>query len=211
MTTASILTLARAKILEATDAIVSDATLYIYGSLTQQDIAIRAFPNSSVLTATVNFVNGVAAKPASFGTLYGDAYEDAYNVYPEMSILDFVRNTDQNAIAVDGANLKIYPALSKTLTVRYWPTYLDLSVSQNPTIDSYFHELIIYGILYRALEDLQDEELSKYYRDKYESEFKLKREALSQYEENNVRGGQMFHPIQVISDDHGGGGDPNHW
>lgn len=197
--------------LEEGTEILDDETLLLYADFAYQDLVKRAFPNNSILTASVNFVSGVGTLPASFGTLYGDAQENPYNVYPEMSINDFARNVTGNAITFEDGELKIYPADTKTLTVRYYPTYTTLSLSQNPTIDAYFHELIIYGILARAYEDLQDDELASFYLGKYESMLKQKLSSYSLYEEGSQRGGQLFNGIGIVSDGYGGGGDPNHW
>jgi len=202
LTTTQILTLARKKMLEETDEIVDDETILIYANLAKDDLAKRVYPENAVKSASVAFTAGVGTLPTDFGTLYGDALENAYSVYPELSIADFAR-TNAPAVTVQNGAIYMYPAVSKTLTIRYYPTYADLSLVQNPTIDGYFHELIVYGILYRAFEDLQDEELSKYYRQKYEDEFSLKRDAQSMYEESNQRGGQMFNGIPIVSDSSG--------
>lgn len=208
LTTPQILKLSRKKILEETSELVDDETLLIYGNLTQDDLGKRTFPESAVLSVQIPFTAGVGVLPADFGTLYGDALNGPYDVYPELSIADFSRASG-NAVTVKGGAIYMYPAVNRTLTVSYYPTFEAIAVDQDPTIDAYFHELIIYGILYRAYEDLQDEELSKYYRQKYEDELKLKLSALSNYEESNQRGGQLFNGIPIISESGGFSSSPN--
>lgn len=200
LTTAQVLSLSRKKLLEEGDEIVDDATLLIYGNLTQDDIGIRSFVESDVKSASVTIASGIGTLPADFGTLYGDPYRTVGDIYPEMSIADFARNQSQNATVVEDGELKTYPANSFTLQIKYWPSFAAMTVDVKPTVDPYFHELIVYGILYRAYEDLQDEELSKYYRDKYENEFKLKKSGRSNYDETNQRGGSMFNGIPIVSD-----------
>lgn len=210
LTTPQILKLARKKILEETTEIVDDETLLIYGNLTQDDIGIRTFPESAVKSTSIVFTAGVGVLPSDFGTLYGDPQENAYNVYPELSIQDFGRITTGNAVTIREGSIYCYPVKNVTLQIKYYPSFVQMSIIQNPTIDPYFHELIIYGILFRAYEDLQDEELSKYYEDKYEAKFTTKRNAKSQYEESSQRGGSMFNEIPIIGG-YTDGLDPNHW
>lgn len=198
MTTAQILALARKKILEESDEIVDDATLLIYGNLSQDDIAKKAFPNSSILSATVNFTNGTSTNlPANFGTLYGDARENAYNIFPEMSPQDFTRDGAQG-VTVEGGVLKVYPATTAQLEIKYYPTFTSITAEVDPSIDTYLHEPIVYGIVYRALEDLQEEARAKYYENKYNEMINEKLAVLSNYEEGNSRGGQMFNGISII-------------
>ena len=191
LTTNQITSLAKAKILETTTEVISDSTILIYANLTQEDLAKRAFPNSAIKTATVTFTNGVGTLPTDFGTLYGDAYKNDL-FYPELPIEDFNKKTLPYSVTVEGDTIKVYPESTGELDIKYYPSNPTLTSAVNPTIHSYLHELIVYGILYRAFEDLQDEELATFYRDKYEKELLLKTGALSNFEEGNQKGGQMF-------------------
>lgn len=205
-TTTQLLNLASKKMLEQGTEIMPDADLLIYANFVYSDIIKRTFPNKNIKSATITFTNGVGTLPADFGTMYGDAYQNAYSIFPEVSIADFVRQQMPNCVTVEGGTLKVLPTSTATLNIKYYPTWDELTLVQNPEIDSYYHELIIYGILARAYEDLQDEQLSKYYDEKYESKFELKRNAISQYEEDNQRGGQMFNYVPLIGGDSNGGG-----
>jgi hypothetical protein len=210
MTTNTITQLARAKLLETTSELISDATILIYANLAQQDIYKRAFPNDQILSATVTFTNGVGTLPTRFGTLYGDPVDSSgANFFPELSIDDFNKETLAQAVTIEGATIKVYPTTTASLTVKYYPTFADITSASNPTINSYFHELIIYGILFRAYEDLQDESLAKYYKDKYETDLEQKIAIQSNYEEGNQRSAQMFSAQTLISETGTMGGDPN--
>lgn len=199
MTTSEILNLVRTKILESTTELVLDATLLTYANFTYQDIYKRVFPNASIKTATITFTDGSGDLPADFGTLYGDAYDGEKNRYPELSIDDFNNETLNQGITIEGGKIKVYPSDNvSTLDIKYYPTFSTLSTSSNPANDTYFQEPIIYGILFRAYEDLQDETLSQFYEAKYERMIKDRTAIQSSYEENNQRGGQMFDEQDLI-------------
>jgi hypothetical protein len=198
MTTSQILQLVRVKILESTSEIVTDETLLIYANLVKEDIVKRAFPNSQIKSATVTFTNGVGTLPTDFGTLYGDAFKDLGNYFPELSIDDFQKKTTNQAVTIEGGQIKVYPTETASLTIKYYPTYPDVSLSVNPTFDAYFHEPMIPGILSRVQEDLQDEELANLYNVKYENMLNQRIANQSNYEENNCRAGQMFSEQTLI-------------
>lgn len=199
LTTNQILSLARAKLLEQTEKIITDATLLIYANLTYQDLIKRTFTSNKILSSTVAFTLGEGALPATFGTMYGSA-QDAYgNIFEEVSIEDFDNKVLERMITVEGGEFKVYPVETASLNIKYYPKWADLSLSQNPEIDEYFQELIVYGILARAFEDLQDEQLAINYSNKYETEFQKKSSAQSNYEEGNQRGGQMFTYQRLIN------------
>lgn len=199
LTTNQILSLARAKLLEQTEEIITDTTLLIYANLTYQDLIKRTFTSNKILSSTVAFTLGEGALPATFGTMYGSA-QDAYgNIFEEVSIEDFDNKVLERMITVEGGEFKVYPVETASLNIKYYPKWADLSLSQNPEIDEYFQELIVYGILTRAFEDLQDEQLAINYSNKYETEFQKKSSAQSNYEEGNQRGGQMFTYQRLIN------------
>jgi len=192
MTTNQILAIVRAKILESTEDIITDDTLLLYANFAYQDIIKRIFPNNQIKTTTITFVNGESAVPTDFGTLYGDAYDGNNNFYPEASIEDFNKQIATNLVTIEGGKIKVLPSTVTTLNIKYYPTYAVLTASVNPSIDSYFHEPIIYGTLARVFEDLQDETLSDRYNVKYENMINQKTAIQSNYEENNTRSSQFF-------------------
>lgn len=209
MTTNQILQAVRAKVLETTTEVLTDATLLLYVNLTYQDVYKRIFPNDQILSATVTFTNGVGSLPATFGTLYGDAREGTNNFFPELSIEDFNKQTTAQGVTIEGGQMKVFPTTTSSLTIKYYPTFPDLTTTVNPTINSYFHYPIVLGATSMVHEDLQDEQLSKYYYDKYEAELTRRMSVQSNYEEDNQRGGQFFVQQDLI----GGlsGNDPNYF
>lgn len=198
MTTNEITAAIRRKILEETTDLVTDATVLLNANLAYDDLKIKSFSSDQIKTATVTFEEGVGQLPTDFGTLYGEAYDSSSNVFTEKSISDFYRETGENAVTVEGGELKVYPSATTSLTIKYYPSYAALTAVQNPLLNSYLHELIIYGAMFRIHEDLQDEVLSKYYRDLYDKELANKVNALSVYEETNQRGNEMFTYTKLI-------------
>ncbi len=196
LTTTQLVSLARSKLLETGTEILSDATLLIYANWAKQDINKRIFPASSILSTTVNFTNGIGSLPADFGTLYGSGYSNT-TAFQEITAGDF-SSADGYAITVEGGTLKAYPTSTASLSIKYYPKYNTLSAGVDPNMDSYFQELIVYGILFRAYEDLQDEEMSMQYESKYEKKLAQKLASQSAYEEENVRGGQLFNPVNLL-------------
>lgn len=211
MTTQEIINLARAKLLESGTEILTDATLLIYANLAHKDVIKKAFPNSSITSSTVTFTSGSGTLPATFGTMYGDPYDSSNNIYPVVSIADFVRMSAsaENATTIESGTIKVSPTSTTSLTIKYYPTYSTLTLVVNPTIDEYLHEPIVYGILARAFEDLQDFELAQFHANKFTQMLEDKINTLSAYEEDPIRGGQMFNGINII----GGGtnNDPDRW
>ena len=210
MTTNEIILIARKKLLEAGTEILDDETVLIYANQVYLDLQKKTFPNSAIKTASVVFVNGIATPPTDFGTIYGDAYDVNNNFFSEMSIADFARlGGVGTGLVVQAGQIKLSPTQNLTLTVPYYPKFNDLTTVQNPQIDAYFHEPIIYGIMARAFEDLQDFELALTYQNKYKEMVIERTGVLSNYEEDGQRGGQMFNGINIV----GGGtaNDPNHW
>lgn len=198
MTIQQALQLARIKLLEQTSEVVSDETLLLYANLTNIDLVKRTFTNDKILSATVNLTNGVGALPSGFGTMYGSAQDSAENTYEEVSIEDFDNKTLDRMMTIEGGNLKVYPKTVASVAIKYYPTFSTLTVASTPPVNEYFHECIVYGILERAFEDLQDETLSAYYKAKYESEVARRSATQSNYEEANSRGGQMFSYQKLI-------------
>lgn len=192
LTTLQILSLARTKLLESTTEIISDENILIYANLTYQDLIKRIFTNDKILSATLTFTSGSVATPTLFGTLYGSAQDSGGNIFEEVNIEDFDNKVADRMITIESGTIKVYPTTTASLSIKYYPTFAELTAGSNPSINEYFHECIVYGILERAFEDLQDESLSQYYKQKYEGEVAKRTAVQSNYEENNQRGSVMF-------------------
>ena len=198
MTIQQIIALARIKLLENTTEVISDETLLLYANLSNIDLVKSTFTNDKILSTTVAFTSGSGALPASFGTLYGSGQDTQNNTFEEVGIEDFDNRTIDRMITVEGGVFKIYPTTTTSVNIKYYPTFDTLTNSSTPSVNEYFHELVVYGILERAFEDLQDESLSAFYKSKYESELAKRLAKQSNYEEGNQRGGQMFSYVRLL-------------
>lgn len=202
MTTSEIMSSVRRKVLESTQDIIDDATLLLYINAANQDVYKRIYPNASIVTATVACTVGVCTLPSDFGTLYGEAYDASQNAFEEVSISDYARGQYDRAVTVENGTLKVSPITIASLVIKYWPKPATLTAIVNPTIDDFFHEPIVYGAVYRAHEDLQDETLTQFYRERFKQEMTERLEAQSTYEETNQRGGTMFTEQRLVSDNY---------
>lgn len=198
MTTLEILKLAKRKLLEVTTDVLPDDVMSIFANQSYMDVYKRVFPMSDIASTTLTMTAGASTLPSTFGTMYGDATDSSGNYYPEVPIEDFHREQMERMVTIEAGELKVYPLDVASLEVRYWPKPATLTNAQDPTIDEYFHELIVYGILWRAYEDLQDEELATFYRQKFNNELAEKVSAQSNYEETNQRGAVMFNYQSLI-------------
>lgn len=194
LTTNQITAAIRRKILEETSDLVADDTVLLNANLAYDDLKYRTFTSDQLLKATVTFVDGEATLPSNFGTLYGAGFKSETDREPfnEKSIADLDRDLYSPGVSVIGTKIYVKPVTTASLIIRYWPSYAALSGAQNPEIKDYFHELIIYGAMWRIYEDLQNEALSEYFRTKYEEEFKKKNDAMSNYLEDNQGGNEFF-------------------
>lgn len=201
MTSSQIANAIRAKLLEQTSDLVTDDTLLLNMNLAYDDLKIGTFTNDQIKSATVALTAGVGTLPADFGTLYGPAYISLTDKTPlnEKSIADFDRaEAGEYGITIEQGTLKINPSSLTSVLIKYYPTYAALTTIQNPEINSYLHELIIYGAMYRIHEDLQNEALRAYYESVFKQKFLEKTSALSNYQEDNSDGGQLFNGIRII-------------
>jgi hypothetical protein len=200
MTSNEILASARRKILEETTDLVTDTTLLLYMNESYKDLRYRTFTNDQINTATISFTSGVGTLPADFGTLYGPGYKSTTDKTPfeEKTIADFDRENEVEGITIEGNTIKVNPSDTTSLIVKYYPSYAALSTTSDPLLHEFLHELIVYGTLYRTLEDLQDEARAQYYRGIYEEEFKKRTSGISNYEEDNQSGSTMFNYVKLI-------------
>lgn len=199
LTSTQIADATRRKILEKTTTLVDDATLYMNMNLAYDDLKIKSFTNDQIESATIALTSGVGTLPANFGTLYGPAYKTSTDKTPfeEKSIADFYRDQTVEGITIEGGQLKVSPDTTAQVLIKFYPSYSALTSSQNPEVNGYLHELIIYGAMYRIIEDLQSESLAEYYKNVYKEEFKEKISALSNYQEDNTTS-ELFNYIRII-------------
>lgn len=198
LSTQEIKTAVRSKLLEETTDLVSESKLDFAINRAYEDIQYSSFTNDQIKSEEVIFVNGEAALPVGFGTMYGPAFDSSGNKYLEQSIEAFDRYDGSNAIVVEGGVLKVKGNKNVTLTVKFYPKYEPLSGTQNPEVHPYLHELIVYGGVYRLHQDLQNEALSQYYKTTFEQELQMRNAKLANYEDDNQGGNEMFTYQRII-------------
>lgn len=199
MTTNEIIATARRKVLEKTDEIVSADAALLYANQAYIEVYKQVVTGNKVTSQTVACTAGVCTLPATYGRMYTMARDQNGREFTEVSIADFHDDTIGGYLyTIENGSILVNEDDVTTLTVRFYAKPEALSDSVNPTIDEYFHEVIIYGVVWRMHEDLQDEELSTYYLNKFTDELKRRMANQSNYEETNQRGGQMFTDQRLI-------------
>lgn len=199
MTTNEILAAARRKVLETTDEIISDTTALLYANQAYIEVYKQVVTGNKVASETVACSAGVCTLPTTYGRMYTNALDQNNREFTEVSIADFI---DEDSIGyyytIENGTIKVSEDDVTTLTVRFYAKPATLTTLVDPSIDEYFHEVIVYGVVWRMHEDLQDEELSSYYQNKFADELKRRMSNQSNYEESNQRGGQMFVDQRLI-------------
>lgn len=199
MTTNEITTAARRKVLETTDEIISDTTVLLYANQAYIEVYKQVVTGNKVASETVACTNGVCTLPATYGRMYTNAIDQNSREFVEVSIGDYLNDDlDGYFYTIENGAIKVSEDDVTTLTVRFYAKPETLTAVVDPSIDEYFHEVIVYGIVWRIHEDLQDEELSSYYQNKFTDELKRRMSNQSNYEESNQRGGQMFTDQRLI-------------
>lgn len=198
MTTNEITDTARRKVLETTTDIISDATVLLYANLAYQDVFKVAVASDDVITADISCTNGVCTLPTRYGRMYGKGIDQDGNEFEEVSIANYHQTDPLWAFTIDNGQLLISNDDVTTLTIRYFEEPETLTTSVNPSINSYFHEPIMYGTVWRIYEDLQDEELSIYFKKVFNDDLKERMSKQSTYEETNQKGNQLFEYQKLI-------------
>lgn len=199
MTTNEIIATARRKVLETTDEIVSADAALLYANQAYIEVYKQVVTGNKVTSQTIVCTDGVCTIPATYGRMYTNAIDQNGREFVEVSIADFY-NDDLSGYryTVENGAIKVSETDVTTLVVRFYAKPETLSDSVNPTIDEYFHEVLVYGVVWRMHEDLQDEELATYYQNKFGDELKRRMSNQSNYEESNQKGGQMFTDQRLI-------------
>lgn len=199
MTTNEIIAAARRKVLETTTEIVSADSAFQYANQAYIEVYKQVVTANKVTSETVACTAGVCTLPTTYGRMYTKAIDQNGREFVEVSIADFLdEDSIGNYYTIENGTIKVSEDDVTTLTVRFYAKPETLSDTVNPTIDEYFHEPLIYGVVWRMHEDLQDEELATYYQNKFGDELKRRMTNQSNYEESNQRGGQMFADQRLI-------------
>jgi len=199
LTTKDILKLIRIKILEQTDEVVLGTTIISYLNLTYQDIQIKSQDKSRIATSSISIVLNEGTLPTDFGTQLGKPKNQNGEIVSILGLQDFRRSlkTDLVCTIMNGKVLVKEDSNISSLVMDYYKSYLPLSVSQDPETNAYFDECLIYGAVYRAMEDIQDHELSIYFKNIYDNMLVEKMAMLSAYQEQSQES-TMFNGITII-------------
>lgn len=211
MTSSGIISQARKKVLELTTEIVSDDDLYLYGNQAKDEIAKRLFSKDLLKQITLSFSSGSVAAPSDFESFYNATDQSASGgtMWDWMSNQDFDNQVAPYMLTYLEGNIKVYPTSTPTIYLKYWKKLVDFSANVQPTLDSFLHDLIVDGIVWRALEDLQEFDLSTRFLNKFESRLAMKASAISQSEEKGQRGGSLFNYVNLLPDIRSSSSDPN--
>ena len=199
MTTNQIVSTIRRKILEKTDENVKSNVILEYCNEAYKDVFKALYSSNGVKTETVACSNGVCVLPVRYGRFYSPAKDNRKREYEEFSIADFESLSEPQGFTVKDGRLLVSDKDIGELTVNYFEEPEELSASVDPSIEPYFHELIVYGGCWRCFEDLQDEENVELYRNKFNTMLVEKTSKQSSYEEGNQSGGQLFEPQVLVS------------
>lgn len=217
MTITQIIAMARKKLLEQTEEIFSSDDLLLYANLTKDEMAKLYLNENLVKVNTLNFVNGSVAVPTDWNGFYYATDNSAPNVgndYVKVDVEEYQAGAYERMITELQGNLLLFPVETKTIYAYSYKKTADMALSPTivnpPTeLDDYLHEVIVYGIVYRALEDAQDFDLAKYYETKYKTMFRERTAYLSKLEKGNQQSGALLEPLPDLGFNSFGVGNPN--
>jgi len=107
-------------------------------------------------------------------------------------------NSSERVCSRMGSKVKVpKDSVITSLETVYYAKYDALTLGNSPETHETFDESIIYGIVFRALEDLQDPELATYYEKKFDNMILSRQGELSGYEENATES-ELFTPVRFI-------------
>lgn len=217
ISTANIIKMARKKLLEAGSEIFSDDDLILYANICKDELASRYLGDRLIKSVTLSFLGGEADIPVDYNGAYyvNDTGQKGGTKYDVVGIKEFLRGDLTYMICEDGGKFK-NSQNAPTLTMWYYSKLTDMALTPTPVnppseLKDQLHELIVYGIVYRAFEDAQDFELSKYFKDKFEAEYTIRTSNLSELEEAPKQSAQMFEALPDLNFTGYGAQDPNRW
>lgn len=203
LTTAEVLQLSRDKLLELAETVLPTTKLLKYANLCQDDIAKDVLTDDITIPTTLSFSGGAATLPSNWEShrLSKDSQVPGQgNEFKYVNLEDYRAGKYERMITKYNGQILVFPVDTSVLYTDYYKKLPDMAIDpvQNPSVDVSLQELIIYGIMFRALEDLQDFELAKEYRGKFEQELKLKSRKISLSEEGPEKSGEMFNYVQIV-------------
>lgn len=204
LTTQNIIQFSRDKLLEVGDAVVNTEKLLVYANLTQDDLAKDLYTDDMTVPTTLVFTGGYATIPTDWEShrlSKNSQVPGQGDIFEWVNLEDFRAGKYSRMIAKINGQIAVYPTNTSILYTDYFKKLPNMAITpiyQGPSVDASLQELMIDGVLYRAFEDLQEFDLAKEYRGKYEAEKKIKTKRISFAEENPQKSGEMFNGIDII-------------
>jgi hypothetical protein len=194
MTTQSIITDIRKRLLELSTGVFSDSDLITWMNLTQTKLSNEILDQNRIKKTTLAFTSGIASLPSDFISFY------FAKDYEWVTIEDFENDTFENMLCRQESNIYIKPTNIISLNIYYYRKPLDLSIltpTVEPELPTVLHEAIILGAMIRAFEAMQEIELSNAYMNKYQLLVNEAKQAISILEER-FKGKPLFNYTKLI-------------
>lgn len=194
MTTISIISDIRKRLLELTSGVLEDEQIINWANQTLTKISQEILTQDRIKKITLTFISGIATLPIDFLSFY---FCKDYNW---LTIEDFENNATSNMLVRVENTIKVKPDTITSLDFYYYRKPLDLSISTptiEPELPSLLHEAIVLGTIIRALEALQEFELSNLYLQKYTVFITETKQTVSQLEEK-YKGKEFFTYTKLI-------------
>ncbi len=197
MTTIEILQDVRKRILELTNEVLDNSQLLVWLNQAQLEVAGEILTRDRIKKITLNFVNGEADLPSDFQAFYysSDDYGNEYHLVP---IENFIERGEDRMLTIENNKLKVFPLNTSTLSFWYYKKPNKLSSSSNPELPEYTHEVLVLGTCYRALEALQEFDLSNLYLTKYQAGIRRAKMLCLNNEEKGQESKPLFEHVKLI-------------
>lgn len=195
MTTIQIISDTRKRLLELSSGVIEDDQIIGWMNLNLTKISQEILTQDRIKKTTFTFTSGETTLPTNFLSFY---FAKDYNWY---SIEDFENDVATNMLCRIENTIKIKPTTITSLDVYYYRKPIDLSLltpSVEPELPTLLHEAIVLGTVSRALEALQEFELSNLYLQKYTTFVTEARITVSNIEEKGFKSKQFFSYQKLI-------------
>lgn len=198
LTTNQIIKQARTKLLELTDEVITSTAILEFLNLTHLEVQIKVLNDDQLEEAALTFSGGLADVPEDFLALYGKPVDQTGHPVRVLKRQDFLRAGNSEKIMTKKGNQFQVKGDVTSATMIYYRAYPALGLGETPQTHALLHGSYVYGIVYRALEDLQDKETAVVYKADFESSLEEKAGLISQLQENAIEA-DMFNFISIIT------------
>lgn len=185
MTTQQIITDSRKRLLELGAGVFIDDEIINWANLVLIKLSSEILDQARIVKTTLSFTNGIATLPTNYMSFY------FAKDYDWVTIEDFENDIATNMICRKEGNIYIKPTTVTSLNIYYYkkPTELSLTaLSAEPEIPAVAHECLVLGIMIRAFEAMQEQELATLYLNKYTALVNEAKQTISILEERNFKG-----------------------